>query len=104
MNSNVNQLLDADREARQRLDEAQQYYDRTLAEIEGEKKKLLAAYTEKAELHFRKLEEELADEVSEAVEAVRTRTASTIAQMDARYDRLHEQWEDELVKRCIGGD
>lgn len=102
MNTNVNKLLDADREARRLLDEARQYYDRTMVEIQEEKNKLLAAYKEKADLHIHALEDEQGGEIEETMEAVRKRTASTIAAMDARYDELHSQWEQELAQKCMG--
>lgn len=102
MNTIVNKLLDADKQARQLLDDAQQYYDRTLTEIQEEKKKLLQAYTEKADLHISELESKLTEEVEDVIEAVRKRTASTVAAMDQRYDRLHQEWEDQLAQRCMG--
>lgn len=102
MNASVNKLLDVDREARQTLDEAQQYYDQTLLEIQEEKAQMLLSYTQRAEKHLTLLKAELDSEVDETMKSVRERTAELLAQMDAHYEEHHQQWEDQMVQKCIG--
>lgn len=104
MNTVVNKLLDVDKEARQLLDDAQQYYDRTLQEIEQEKVKLHDAYAEKGETHIRELQAEQAGEVDEVVGEVRRRTGELRQAMEARYNEYHRQWEDALFNRTIGAE
>lgn len=104
MNTNVNRLLELDRAARQMLDEAQQYYDRTLYETEEEKKKMLADYSERGKLHIEALKNELDDEVSETLQQVRSRTAAIDDEMKKAYEINEHQWVSEIVSRCLGRD
>lgn len=102
MNTMVNQLLDVDKEARQMLDEAQQYYDRTLADLQDEKKSLLERYTEKAAHHLADLKAQQAAEVDDEVNALHDRTVSLLQAMEARFRQYRQQWVDELTEKCIG--
>lgn len=104
MNNNVNKLLDVDRQARQMLDEAQQYYERTLYEIQQEKQEMMESYSRRGKQHLETLTAELADEVDEVVQTVRARTAGLLADMQAHYDQHHEQWETTLAEKCMGRD
>lgn len=101
VNTTVNKLLDVDREARQMLDEAQQYYDRTLREIETEKEAMRADFTRKARQHLEELETAQAQELEETAGAVRSRAAGLRAAMEARYEQNHAQWEEELYRKTI---
>ena len=56
MNTVVNKLLDVDRDARRIVDEAQQYYDNTMEEIETEKKKMLAVFKDREKRRVEELE------------------------------------------------
>lgn len=103
MDTIVNKLLDVDRQARQMLDEAQQYYERTMREIEQEKQRMLDEFNQKAERHIRELEEEQAGEVAEAVAGIRTRTERLRGAMEAHYDREHAGWEDAVFRAVAGG-
>lgn len=104
MNTVVDKLLEVDKEARRMLDEAQQYYDNTLAELEDEKRRMWESYAAKAKLHLETLEAEQQQEVAEVVAEVRERTARLIRTMEDHYERNHRQWEDGLVAGVIGRD
>lgn len=101
MNTVVNKLLDVDREARQMLDEAQQYYDRTIQEIEREKQRMLNEFNHKAETHIQELSEEQSAELSEAVSAVNARTQAVRDAMQAHYNQHHIGWEDEIYRMVV---
>lgn len=103
LNTIVNKLLDVDREARQMLDEAQQYHDRTMREIEAEKQRMLSEFNEKAGRHIHELSEEQNAEVAEAVAAIQARTGAVRKSMEAHYDNCHRQWEDEIYRMVTGG-
>lgn len=102
LNTMMNQLLDVDKEARQILDDAQQYYDRTLLDIQEEKKRLREHYNEKAAQHLGILTSTQTAEVDEAVNKLRDRTTVLLEAMNARYDQYRQQWVDELTEKCIG--
>lgn len=102
MKSAVNQLLDVDKEARQMLEEAQQYYDRTLLEIQEEKKLLLETYTKKSQDHVNNLEEQLRQDIEGVVQTVEERTKTLLTAMESRFEEHRDAWEEELFRRVVG--
>lgn len=101
MNTIVNQLLDVDKEARMILDEAQQYYDKTIDELEKEKRELTAKYEEKRLNRLesvRKAEE--ASTNAAALESQR-RYAELTKSIEEFYAQNHERWETELFNNCV---
>ena len=101
MNITVNKLLDVDRKARQMLDEAQQYYNRTLSEIESEKAAMQREFSDKGRHHLEELRQEQQQELQQYADAAQQRAQRLLAAMEARYEQNHLQWEDELYHRTI---
>ena len=102
MNTAINQLLDVDREARMILDEAQQYYDKTLADLAAEKKRLLEQYEKKAADHLSAVGHTEHKSVAEETAALEQRHREQIAALDAVFASEHENWESELFRRSLG--
>lgn len=102
MNIEVNKLLDVDKQARLIIDEAQQYYDRTLSDIEAEKQKLMAEYEKKAKAHYDKIEAAERESSAIATKEIEEKYARLTAEMDEAFEKGHASWEDGLFVRCIG--
>lgn len=102
MDTVVNKLLDVDREARQMLDEAKQYAERTAKEVEEEKAKIRAEYTEKADRHVRDLEAEQAGEVEEVQQQEEERMERLLAAMETHYRENRASWVEALCRQCQG--
>lgn len=101
MNTVVNKLLDVDKQARQILDEAQQYYDRTISDIETEKQKITAEYENKAKSHYDEIGETEGDNIEDATKEIEEKYARLTKEMDETFESGHTRWEDELYNRCI---
>lgn len=102
MNTVVNKLLDVDKQARLMLDEAQQYYDRTLADIEAEKQKIAAVYENKAKAHYNEIEAAEHAAIDDAEKENGEKYARLTAEMDEIFEKEHINWENELFARCVG--
>lgn len=102
MNTVVNRLLDVDKHARSILDEAQQYYERTLSDIEAEKKKLTEEYENKAKAHLEEITGTEAASVKVAVAKIDSYYAKMTAELDKAFEGKHTEWENTLFDRCVG--
>lgn len=102
LNTVVNKLLDVDKQARLILDEAQQYYDRTLVDIEAEKQKITTDYENKAKAHYDKIEAAEHAAIVDAEKETGEKYARLTAEMDEIFEKGHVGWENELFARCVG--
>jgi rRNA-processing protein FCF1 len=98
----VDQLLEIDRKARQSIDEAQQYYENTMQEIETERQDIAQRYTQRADEHIKQVsgieEQARADACAELQASLHTLERA----LDDAFATNHEQWEDEMFRRIIG--
>lgn len=102
MDSVVNKLLDVDRQARQILDEAQQYYDKTIKDLAAEKQKMTADYESREKQYLDKVRVSESVSVTEASAEIESRYESLTAELDNTFESLHPAWEDELFQKCVG--
>lgn len=101
MESAVGKLLDVDKEARMILDEAQQYYDKTIEEIDGEKKRITEGYEQRAQKHLEDIRKSESAGAVEAAAEIRERYGRLTSAIDEAYELNHAKWEDELYNRCM---
>lgn len=100
MDTVVNKLLDMDKQARQILDEAKQYYDRTIEEIENEKQAITKLYNDKAHAHIEAVRTAETADAEDSIATIRARTTILCQGLDQIWNDHHEQWENELFARC----
>jgi F0F1-type ATP synthase membrane subunit b/b' len=100
----VDQLLEIDRKARQAIDEAQQYYDNTMKEIEAEKKRIV-------EKHIRHAEERIAGVRKIEEQALAEKRAELAAEcgvlerkLDAAFEAEHEGYVNAMFRRILAGE
>lgn len=98
----VNKLLDVDKQARQILDEARQYYDRTISDIEAEKKKMAEEYEKRAKHHLEDIEYSEGAAVKEAADKNEKLYSRLTAEMDETFEKNRAAWVDELFNKCVG--
>lgn len=98
----VNKLLDVDKQARQILDDARQYYDRTISDIETEKQKMLEEYERKAKQHLDNIRNSESDSVTAAAAEVKELYSRLTAEMDETFEKNRAAWVDELFTKCVG--
>ena len=101
MNTVVSKLLEVDRQARQLLDEARQYYDKTIEEIETEKEKLLADYAEKAALHIADVQGAESAQADDSAARIAQEAGAKIQALEEIWSQSHKQWEDTMFERCV---
>ncbi|MDL2233352.1 hypothetical protein LJC63_07205 [Ruminococcaceae bacterium OttesenSCG-928-L11] len=101
MNTVVNKLLDVDRRARQLLDDAKQYYDKTIEELDKEKEQIREKYAEKAAQHVADVRQTESAHVEDSVNRLGADTAEKISRLEQVYEESHQKWEDELFRRCV---
>lgn len=101
MNTVVGKLLDTDRQARQLLDDARQYYEKTIEEIGKEKEHLLQKYTEKAEKHLEDVRRDEASAADEAITAIKSDSGEKNRVMEEIFQKNHGAWENEIFARCV---
>lgn len=104
MESVVGKLLDVDKEARMILDDAQQYYDKTVEEIAEEKKRMKVDYEQRAKKHLDNILIAETAAAEDAAAKIREQYGQLTADIDGVYEQNHSKWEDELYKRCITQD
>lgn len=102
LNTVVNKLLDVDKQARLILDEAQQYYDRVLTDIEAEKQRLTTEYENKAKMHYEKIEETERSAIIDSAKEIEEKYARLTAEMNEIFEKEHVNLENELFARCVG--
>ena len=102
MDSEVTRLLDADKRARDILDDAREYYSRTLQDIEAEKKKLARTYERRMEQRLSEIDSSERTAVHAAAADAKKKYARLTQEMDSAYEQNHIRWEDTLFKSCAG--
>lgn len=102
LNTIVDKLLDVDREAREILDAAQQYYDKMVEEIDTGKQKILKQYQDKANRHISDVRMVKRAEADEVIQEIRSNYDEIAEALETQYRQNRAQWEQELFARCIG--
>jgi vacuolar-type H+-ATPase subunit H len=101
MDTVVSKLLYTDRQARQALDEAKQYYDRTIEEIGREKERILQDHLERAEKHLAEARQAETAQVDESVAKINSNRDARIRALEENYEENHERWVDEMLARIV---
>ena len=102
MNTVVNKLLDVDRDARRLVDDAQQYYDKTMEEIETEKEKMLADYQEQEKQRLEQAGQAEEKKVRDDTGGIKQRYAALTEELNKTFEASRAKWEDELFEKCTG--
>jgi len=95
-------LLDVDKDARRIVDDAQQYYDKTMEEIETEKKKMLADYQQREKRRLEELKRSEEAKVRADTEKIKQRYAALTDELNKTFEASRVKWEDELFEKCMG--
>ncbi len=102
MDNIIKQIVEIDRLARHKLDEAKLSKQEKLKELETQQKQIrddLHARAERRLRIFRETERKFTDEQAVAIEEEKQRK---IAALDELYEKNHLDWEAEILKRIFG--
>jgi len=102
LNAIVDKLLDVDKEARQTIDGAQQYYDKTLEDIQADKQRVRRQYYDKAKGHIDQLKIANDAQAEEEIAVIEARYKALGNALEEACRHSGEQWRQELFARCTG--
>jgi hemerythrin-like domain-containing protein len=101
MDAEVTRLLDADKKAREILEDAREYYARTLQDIEAEKKKLARTYERRMEQRLSEIGSSERTAVHAAAAEAKKRYERLAEEMDLAFEGKRRSWEDALYAGCV---
>jgi vacuolar-type H+-ATPase subunit E/Vma4 len=101
VNTVVDKLLDVARQAKQIVDEARAYYEKTTEEIGNERERIFDVYIQKADKQLSDLRNSEKAAVDEAVSKINKESSALASRMEKIYTNRHKEWEDAMYIACI---
>lgn len=102
MDSNVIQsILEIDRKAREKLDEAEKKKQRIIADAREEKERIISGRISAADDELKKLEAENKEKAKEKLSVLEQKSADEIAALEMIYEERHSKWTDEIFEAVI---
>jgi hypothetical protein len=86
------------------LDDARQYYEKTIEEIDRGKEEIRQSYADRATNHVAGVRQSETTNVDEMVAKIHSEAAEKIRTLNEIFDLHHQEWEEELFRRCIRRD
>ena len=102
MENVINRILEIDKEARDRLDEAEKQKKQIFVEAKLEEAKIKEDHIKRADARILEVdatEKKFADEEMEKLEKVKL---EQISKLDAIYEQNHISWEQDIFQRIVG--
>lgn len=103
MNETINRLIEIDKKARTIVEDAESYRDSVVANLDKDVAQFRREYIEKAEKRIGIVREEESKVSGKAMENAKASLERKLGDLNKLWQERHEQWEDELYNRCIGG-
>ncbi len=98
----LGQLVDVDRKARAVVEEAEEYLETTMANMEREVEAYKESYTERAVHRIGIVRDQEGAVSQKATQDIAARYAQLMENLEQTYEERHVQWEEELFNKCIG--
>lgn len=102
MDKILNRLVEADRKASALVEEAEEYLDSTVSNMDREVEEFKKGYEEKAVHRIGIIRDEEDKASMESLADISKRYESLMSNMEQVYEKNHVQWEQELFNRCVG--
>lgn len=102
MDNILEKLVEADKQAQSIVEEAEEYLETTMANIERDVKEYQESYTERAQRRIGIIRDEEGKASQVAAEDILKRYDQLMEGLEETYQAHHAQWEDELFNKCIG--
>jgi hemerythrin-like domain-containing protein len=100
MDAEVTRLLDTDKKAREIMEDAREYYARTLQDIETEKKRLARTYERRMEQRLSEIDNSERTAVHAAAADAKKKYARLTEEMELVFEQNRQAWEDALFTGC----
>lgn len=101
MNTIVDKLLDVDKEARKKLDEAQEFYETTISDTKKEMEKMKKEYDEQLQHYIREISQNFEDDANQEIAGIEEKKAAQVQKMNSVFEAHKQQWQDTIFARCI---
>lgn len=98
----LGQLVDLDCKARAIVEEAEEYLETTIANMERDVAQYREAYTERATHRIGVVRDQEGAASERATQDITQRYTQLMKNLDQTYEERHAQWEEELFNKCIG--
>lgn len=99
----VNEILEIDRRARERVAEAYQKKDCILLETGEEEQKIKDEYIRRADNRVCKVEMYEMENANKKIAVLEQKKAETISALKEQYEANHSKWENDIFNNIIGG-
>lgn len=97
----VETIIEMDKQARKRTEEAEAYRRKAQEELELKEKQLLSHRLEQARSEIESLAQREEQEAEKKLEAIRAANDAAVQRMEALYQEKGAQWVRELVSRAL---
>ena len=103
MDNVVNEILEIDRKAREKIEEAYKQKDCILLETGEEEQKIKDEYIRRADNRVCKVEMYEMENANKKIEVIQQKKEATIAALKEQYEVNHSKWENDIFNNIIGG-
>lgn len=97
----VETIIEMDKQARKRTEEAEAYQRKAQEELESKEKQLLAERLEQAKAEVGELARSEKQAAEKKLEEAKTANDAAVRRMEALYQEKGAQWVQELVRRAL---
>lgn len=98
----LGQLVELDARARAIVEEAEEYLESTIANMDREVAEYREAYTERATHRIGVVRDQEGAASQRATQDITQRYAQLMKNLEETYEEHHAQWEEQLFNNCIG--
>lgn len=101
MNYVLNSILNFDRKARLKKEEAKKYLDEIYEKVENEKKELEKAELENAKLKLKDIEEGFKKGAEKRLQQIQQKNDEVLAELYDKQKKMFDAWVEEMYKRVL---
>lgn len=103
MKSTLQEILEVEKKAQERTQDALLYKQNTLKEIADIRKKLDEEKLQQADARVEQLKQESAERIERELESSRLNCEKTVSSLNALASRKSGEWVSKIVKRVLEG-
>ena len=102
MNHILEDLVKVDQEAQAMVEEAEEYLESTMANMDRMVQEYQQSYAQRAQHRIGIIRDEEGKASQQATADIAKRYDQLMENLEKTYQERHTQWEDELFQKCIG--
>ncbi len=102
MENIINTILDIDKAASDRLEEAQKNKIQVIADAKAEAEKIVNGSVAEADKKLAQIGADEEDRTAAKIAEINSAAENEIKQMESAFSENHDRWQDEIFKAVIG--